>query len=172
MSTTEDAIATLIAKEEIRELAMLYSRGIDRKDPALLRTLYTDDGLDIHGYFFKGSAKEYLDKIEQALPHMPYSGHHICNHLISVDGDTGEGEVYAIAWHVIPDGQGGFVEHIDLVRYCDQYRKVDGRWKFARRDVMFDAQHKQPTTGPDNPDAEASYTELKSRLFARGGPRI
>lgn len=46
MSSDQDALAKLLAKDEIRELALLYSRGVDRKDPALLRTLYTKDGMD------------------------------------------------------------------------------------------------------------------------------
>lgn len=33
-------LETLIAKDEIRELALLYTRGVDRKDGPLLRTLY------------------------------------------------------------------------------------------------------------------------------------
>src|SRR5580700_2950685 len=97
------ALATLIAKDEIRELGMLYSRGVDRKDAALLRTLYTKDATDTHGDTFDGTAEAFVQFLERAFPHMRYSGHHICNHLISVNGREGEAEVYAIAWHVIPD---------------------------------------------------------------------
>lgn len=43
MSHDRNAIEILIAKDAIRDLAMLYSCGVDRKDAALLRTLYTAD---------------------------------------------------------------------------------------------------------------------------------
>lgn len=167
-----DPLATLIAKDDIRTLAMLYSRGVDRKDVALLRTLYTADGWDDHGPHFNGPAKDYVDFLERALPHMHIGGHHICNHLISVDGDSGEGEVYAIAWHLIPDGAGGLKHDIQAVRYIDNYRREDGAWRFARRTVTFDMKMVVPADDhgakPD-PERDASYGALTSKLFARGG---
>lgn len=172
MSTTQQQLDNLIAKEEIRELALMYSRGVDRKDAALLRTLYTDDATDTHGDTFDGGASAYVDFLEQSFPYMRYSGHHVCNHMISVSGDDGEGEIYAIAYHVIPDGNGGWVEDLMCVRYLDRYRKEEGgRWKFAKRVVTYDYRSRRPVSVPleDGPQPEeASYLELRSRLFARG----
>ncbi|MGB8364947.1 MAG: nuclear transport factor 2 family protein [Rhizomicrobium sp.] len=173
MATNQKALETLIAKEEIRELAMLYSRGVDRKDAALLRTLYTKDATDTHGDTFDGGAEAYVDFLEKAFPHMRYSGHHICNHLISVDGDEGEGEVYVIAYHIIPDRQGGWLEDLMAVRYIDRYRKEeDRRWRFAKRVVTYDMRSVRPVPAPaggaPNPIEDPSYTTLTSRLFARG----
>lgn len=170
MSFDETTLATLIAKEEIRELAMLYSRGVDRKDGALLRTLYTQDATDTHGDTFDGSAEDYVQFLERSFPYMPYSGHHICNHLISVDGDEGEGEIYALAYHIIPDRKGGWLEDMMCVRYIDRYRKDEGRWRFAQRVVTYDLRSRRPIDAPDKAAApeDPSFTVLKSRLFARG----
>jgi len=173
MSIDQKTLATLIAKEEIRELALLYSRGVDRKDGELLKTLYTKDGTDDHGKHYKGDATGYVQFLEKSFPHMPYSGHHICNHLVSVDGDTGEGEVYAIAYHVFPDRSGGWIEDFMTVRYIDRYRKEDGRWKFASRVVSFDHRTQRAISKAEAatfppPAQDPSYTALSSRLFARG----
>lgn len=171
MSIDSKALATLIAKDEIRELALLYSRGVDRKDAELLRTLYAKDATDDHGKHYNGDADGYVRFLEKSFPYLPYSGHHICNHLVSVDGDTGEGEVYAIAYHLLPDGKGGFIEDFMTVRYIDRYRKESGRWLFASRVVAFDhrSQRPVPAPGATPPAAEdASYQALSSRLFARG----
>jgi ketosteroid isomerase-like protein len=164
-------LETLIAKEDIRELALLYSRGVDRKDIALLRTLYTEDGWDSHGPYFDGPAEDYIGFLERSLPGMHVGSHHICNHLVSVDGDTGAGEVYAIAWHLIPDGEGGLKHDIQAVRYIDTYRREGTRWLFARRDVSFDMKILLPADdhGPKpDPENDVSYTALSSLLFRRG----
>jgi hypothetical protein len=172
MSQDQTALTTLLAKEEIRELAMLYSRGVDRKDIELLRTLYARDATDLHGKYFSGGAVDYLNFLEKSFPHMPMSGHFICNHLVSVDGDQGEGEVYALAYHVVPDRKGGFVEDFKAVRYVDRYRKENGRWLFASRVVEFDYESARPIAAPPGPMREpttdATYTTLTTRLFARG----
>lgn len=128
-------MAQLVAKDENRELAHLYARGIDRKDMGLLRTLYTDDAVDNHGAYYSGAVEGYFAFLEMSLPHMHIGSHNICNHLISVDGDRATGEVYAIAWHLVPDGKGGLAHDIQSVRYVDNYRKEAGLWLFSRRDV-------------------------------------
>jgi len=172
MSMNEDAMATLVAKEEIRELVLLYSRGVDRKDIDLLRSLYTRDATDDHGAHYSGGVDGYLAFLERSVPHMHYSGHHVCNHLISVDGDQGEGEVYALAYHIVPDGKGGMVEDFQFVRYIDRYRRDNGRWRFAARVVNFDVRNIRPVPAPaapmPTPLDDPSVTWLKSRLFARG----
>jgi SnoaL-like domain len=172
MSIDPNALATLIAKDEIRELTMLYSRGVDRKDIELLGTLYAKNATDNHGKHFNGNADDYLKFLEKSFPHMPMSAHSICNHLISVEGDYGEGEVYALAYHLIPDGKGGMVEDFMIVRYIDQYCKQEGRWLFASRVVTFDHHSARPIPTPENPAlapaADLSYTMLSTRLFARG----
>lgn len=165
-------LTEILDKDAIRELVLLYSRGVDRKDPDLLRTLYTDDATDTHGDTFDGPADQYVDFLETAFPYMRYSGHHVCNHLISVDGDEGEGEVYALAYHIIPDGEDGWLEDFMCVRYLDRYRRgEDGRWRFARRIVTYDLQRRRPAQVP-GPTADAAagmgHDEFSHRLFARG----
>lgn len=171
MALPQDAFATLVAKEEIRQLAMLYSRGVDRKDIALLKSLYTAAATDDHGPYYNGPVDGYIAFLEQALPHMHIGGHFICNHLVSVDGDAADGEVYAIAWHLIPDGKGGLLHDMQAVRYIDNYAREHGTWRFAKRVVMFDMKIIHPADDhgkkPD-PVKDPSYTELLSPLFARG----
>ncbi len=174
MSIDQKPLETLIAKDAIRDLVLLYSRAIDRKDVALLRDLYTADATDDHGWSFTGPADAYCNFIAQSLPHMPYSGHHVCNHLIAVDGDEGNGEVYAIAWHVLPDREnpGARVEDLMLVRYIDNYRREsDGKWRFAKRVVTYDVQMQRPFEGGgeiNKWDVDPSYGVCAMPLFQRG----
>lgn len=171
---TDEQVQRLVDKEAIRDLVLLYSRGVDRQDIALLRDLYTADATDTHGSSYDGSAEGYCDFLERSMPHMPYSGHHVCNHLISVDGNTGNGEVYGLAYHLVPDGKGSRMEDFMAVRYIDNYRRGDdGRWRFAKRVVTYDLQIRRPfdgggTLGQGGNDP--SYAICLDRLFA-GGPR-
>lgn len=174
MENDAKVLAKLAAKDELRELVLLYSRAIDRKDITLLRDLYTEDATDTHGDSFDGGQKDYCDFIERAFPYMPYSGHHVCNHLLDVDVEagTGCGEVYAIAWHIIPSPDGKQLEDLMTVRYIDNYRRcADGKWRFAKRVVTYDMKIRRPYEGhvamADAPN-DPSYGELGMRLFQRG----
>lgn len=169
----QKSIDTLIAKDDIRDLALLYCRGCDRRDFDMIRGLYTTDAMEYHDETFTGPAQEYVDFLAKSLPYARYSGHHVCNHLISVDIERGEGEgeIYAVAWHIIPDRDGGWIEDLMCCRYIDRYRReADGRWRFAQRVVTYDmrtAQPYAPSRAVIDPTADPSYKTLSSRIFAR-----
>jgi hypothetical protein len=165
-----NALAKLVAKDEIRDLAMIYSRAIDRQDFELVHSLYTADATDTHGAKHYATVDAFVDDLRKALPEVHYTGHHICNHLISVDGDTGEGEVYALAYHLLPMADGGCDEFLLAVRYLDHYRKDDGRWRFSKRVVTFDWETHRPVAVPNGPAPadDESYRTLTMRVFQRG----
>lgn len=172
MAIDEKAFQKLIDKDAIRDLVLLYSRAIDRQDIELLRDLYTEDATDTHGDSFDGSAEGYCAFIAGAFPYMPYSGHHVANHLIDVDGDVGSGEVYALAYHLIPGRDGSNEEDFMAVRYIDNYRRcTDGRWRFSKRVVTYDFKLRRPFDGGGLlglRDQDPSYTVCTQAAFARG----
>lgn len=175
MPISEAQLQEIIDKEAIRELSYLYSRGVDRKDAALLRDLYTEDATDTHGDSYDGSAEGFVHFVEGSFDYMRYSGHHMCNHLISVNGDEGCGEVYGIAYHYLPDSNrpGEWVEDVMTVRYIDNYRRcADGKWRFSKRVVTYDMLMQRPFSGRGGllgslvPDP--SYELCREPLFQRG----
>jgi ketosteroid isomerase-like protein len=172
--SNETTIQQLIDKEAIRELVQCYSRAIDKRDYVLLRDLYTDDAIDSHGPEFEGGIDDFIAMIEGAMPNYAWTGHHICNHMISVESDEGNGEVYALALHVLPDPDNPDerIEDFLAVRYIDNYRRCeDGKWRFSRRWVAFDMQVYRPFTGGGllgSSDPDPSYEVCSHRLFERG----
>lgn len=132
-------IQALLDKQAIAELVFSYSRAVDRKDFALLRSLYTEDGMDDHGGLYCGPANGYVDWLEQAMRSCDITTHSVQNHLIALnDGDTAAGEVYVTAYHRLHDGAGGFNELVEGLRYLDRYRKSAGRWQFVQRTLVND----------------------------------
>lgn len=161
----------LLDKEEIRELALRYCRGVDRKDPALLRSLYTRDGIDNHAQIFRGSADDYVDFLETSFQFIQIGAHYVCNHLIELDGDEACGEVYALGYHILPSPAGLPIESFVGVRYLDRYRREEGRWRFAAREVVIDLDRSRPIehrgAGPAVAADDVSYHLLSGERFAR-----
>jgi ketosteroid isomerase-like protein len=174
IAVSDRAIQQLIDREAIRDLVLCYSRAIDRKDVELLRDLYTEDATDSHGDSFDGPADQFCEFIAASLPHMTYSGHNACNYMISINGDEGNGEVYALAFHVLPDQEnpGKQIEDFMSVRYIDNYRRcADGKWRFSKRVVTYDMQLQRPFTGGGlmgQGASDPSYEVCKQRFFQRG----
>lgn len=172
--SSESRLQGLLDKQEIRELALRYCRGVDRKDPALLRSLYTHDGIDNHGEVFRGSAEGYVDFLEASFEFIEIGAHYVCNHLVELDPDDADqasGEVYALGYHVIPGPEGTRTDSLVGVRYLDRYRREEGAWRFASREVVFDLDRsflaKRTGPAPVEPGADLSYGLLRGVSFER-----
>ncbi len=182
MSDLQTTVAALQAKESIRQLMLLYCRAVDRRDFALLRSLYHEDATDDHGAMFNGSAMEFIDRLPEIMAAIQLTTHHVTNHLIALDsaGERAEGEVNIIAYHRVETPEGP-QDAIIGGRYLDHYECRDGRhWKFSARKIVLDWNRISPSLCDfDHPTAQGvprgaaaddpSYTLLTSIAALHGG---
>jgi hypothetical protein len=126
----------LLDRVAIIELVSRYCRGIDRRDFALVRSLYHDDARENHGAMFSGSPDEFVAWLADFMPVWDATIHTIGNSVVVVDGDRAEGEHQVRAWHRSqgPDRK----EYAVHGRYLDRYERRDGVWKFSERAIVFD----------------------------------
>lgn len=133
-------LQALLDKDAIRDLVMAYCRAADRKDTALMRSLYHPDAEEDHGAFFTGPAMAFIDRLPDIQAPIDILHHNITTHQIRLDGDRAEGEAYVLAMHRVRRTTDSF----DVLvggRYLDHYARRDGAWKFARRAIVADWAH-------------------------------
>lgn len=118
----------------LQHLVYAYCHAADRRDFALLRSLYTDDAIDDHGAF-NGPVNEFIPWFRDGLAVFEATAHNVLNTLFIVDGDAAQGEIRAIAYHRLADSR---AEIIAGGRYVDRYRKTDGVWRFTYRSFVID----------------------------------
>ena len=121
-----DALARLLARDEIRELAHRYAVATDARDLDALVALFVDDvrvGRDAVG-------REALRRdFDRQLRAIGVSILFVGNHVIDFDdADHARGIVYCIAQ--IQDGERWLRQ---AIRYDDSYARRDGRWLLVRR---------------------------------------
>lgn len=119
----------LIDREEIRDVTLRYSRGLDRHDTELLVSAYHPDARDDHGGFI-GNREDFA-RANNALHAKNWvrHQHHMTNQIIEVDGDSAHCESYIIVNLVRADGT------IDMAgsRYVDRLEKRDDVWAITDR---------------------------------------
>ncbi|MFT4053837.1 MAG: nuclear transport factor 2 family protein [Novosphingobium sp.] len=158
----------------LRDLLMRYCRGCDRRDFALVRSLYHDDAVDDHGAMFSGGPDAFVAWLPEAMAGWHATRHSITNTLFVVTGDDAEGEHYVEAWHRThgPDIR----EYVVHGRYLDRYRRRDGRWKFLHRSLVFDHGYIRDVDasaverlGRDAPEGRADRDDPSWRLALLAG---
>ena len=133
----EAALRELLDKQAIRDLVQRYCRAIDRRDFALLRTLYHAEAIDDHGDYFCGPAREFIDRLPGIMAGNRVTSHNVCNMLIETEGDYAEGEIYTLAYH-LSETDGEATDFLVGGRYLDRYIRDGGAWKFLHRKIVMD----------------------------------
>lgn len=143
------ALQRLIDTEAIREVALRYTRGIDRHDEALLRSAYHPDATDDHGAFI-GSVEGFIEYANRVhTQNWVCHQHFVTNQTIDFDGDSAHCESYFLAVLKRDDGV------CDLVggRYVDRIERREGAWAVAARVCMVEWNLE---AGPGNAPMDAS----------------
>lgn len=130
--TDELRLRELADREEIKELVARYAHGIAQR--AQVAWLFTEDGVFIQRvpgqppehYQGQDVLAPMYEKVAQTVAPMPM----IHNHIIEIDGDEARG-LCSIELRMTYDGK----SMIGSGFYEDEYRRVDGRWRFSRRDA-------------------------------------
>jgi hypothetical protein len=124
---------------EIRRLALLYARAMDRNEPAILEQIFTEDGVIDR----QGNRREGRAAILKVPPYLRErylaTMHKVHNQLVTVSGpDSAEGETYCTAEHLQRDIGGGTTLFSMSIRYQDTIVRQGGAWRFKLRRLIIE----------------------------------
>ena len=153
-----DALAKLVAKQEIYEVTAREARAIDRLDEAMLRDVFHPGST--HNHFYQGPSSDperlatetdpgdFVRYAFQVLSVHVRTQHQLGNTLIDITSETAAtAETYFTAFHrkrAIGDplaAETAFETEMDFFvggRYLDKFELRDGIWKIVHRTGMTD----------------------------------
>ncbi|MCW2746973.1 MAG: Ketosteroid isomerase-like enzyme [Nocardioidaceae bacterium] len=140
--TMDDAqlarLLLLADKQELQELVAVYSQCLDHRDYERLRSLFTEDSINLHGDDTPLGVDEFVEGTRSNDAHA-HTTHYVLQALFDVDGDTATGEAYKMSYQLTSPPESR--ETLWASRSQDEFRRVDGVWKFTRRAISLDWTH-------------------------------
>jgi hypothetical protein len=123
-----------------RQLIEQYAAAADRADGAGLAALFTETGeLEVwmdptrneptglrRGH---GEITEAVNGIASYLA----THHTIASSIVTIDGERAEGQTRCVGHHI--EGPPDIRDRVLYLRYDEQFARVDGQWRFTRREV-------------------------------------
>lgn len=136
-----DSLQRLVDEADLRALSATYTRGLDRHNEHLVRSVFADDATTHYGSF-TGGPDEMAAMAMKALSAYSATQHFLGQINLSIDGDNATGEVYFQAFH--QHATEGFDRFI-CGRYIDRYRRTIDGWRMTHRTEVVDWTRTEPT---------------------------
>lgn len=160
--TLQDRIRALEDRDEIRELSTRYGLAMDERDVAEVRRIFTDDATlrSKDGVFAAEGLDAIIETYEDRWASLGPTFHVAHGQVLTLDPqnqDRATGRVTAHA-EVVRDG----TTMVAAVVYEDVYRRVDGAWRIADRNMGYF--YYLPV------EQYASALPLRDRMLAYGSP--
>lgn len=136
--TVTDAVAirALLDKQAIYEQLLRYARAVDRRDLALLETVFHADAIADYGDRMMSGASIAADILRTAAA-MRDSQHLIVNVLIDLADECANSEAYFVVSATV-DHAGAPHTRLRAGRYIDRFQCRDGDWRISNRVVADD----------------------------------
>jgi hypothetical protein len=157
MSDLESGLRHLMVRMALEDLAARYARAIDRRDMALLRSVYHPDAIDEHGSAYTGDVNGFVSAMPALMGNFLVTQHQIHSKIFAIADDRADGELYFTAYHRLINPERHLVVH---GRYLDNYEERGGEWKIAHRRLVWDSVVSQ--------DVVPAETELLASLGENG----
>lgn len=132
LDALEAKLDALQSREDIRQCLYRASRGMDRRDEAMIASAYHPDAQ------LRWRSESYTpigDWLKTAMTYTAKTSrvqHMIGNVLIDLRGDEADVESYELARHLTPTPN-GIKDIITGSRFVDSFARRDGAWRIARR---------------------------------------
>jgi uncharacterized protein (TIGR02246 family) len=129
------SLQALESRLAIQELLGRYCFCIDERDWTQLRELFTEDGEWVTAYARARGREEIVHLLDRLVPppgEGPKRTHFVSNIVVVPDGDSATSKSNYVIYR---ESDTGIVASV-VGTYHDDLRKVDGEWKFRKRDIV------------------------------------
>jgi uncharacterized protein (TIGR02246 family) len=133
MKSIEESVTGLLNREAIRELPRLYCHYLWTSDPVAMANLFTEDaticikGMEDYAITGRDKLTKVFRRVNAKFKAQPF----IHNHIVDLTGpDRATGYSY---YEILEPGD--TTRYMAAGYYYDEYRKVDGQWKFQSRKI-------------------------------------
>lgn len=130
----------------LRELTMRYSHSLDRRDPAVMESVFAPDAFfefnngvaASPGGNGRWNGLEEIKRIPVGLRRYLRTMHTMGPQYVELDGERARMETYGEAHHLVAREDGTELDRVFGLRYIAEVEKVRGDWRIKRQDELID----------------------------------